>query len=90
MHVTKGMHLQRTNQDANPGDDLRKQHVMDFLRSCQVIEVDKPTPSMTRLFIRRDANPGFPFEQIEKHEDGGTVLIPSEWLTESFFRVIPE
>lgn len=90
MHVTKGMHLQRTNQEVDSGEDLRKQHMMYFLRCCQMIEVDKPTSSMTRLLIRRDANPGFQFEQTDKHEAGGTVLIPSEWLTESHFRVISE
>jgi hypothetical protein len=46
------------------------------------------TPSLTRLLIRRDANPGFQFEHTEEYEEGGTVLTPSEWLTERYFRVI--
>ncbi len=90
--VIEGMHLQRTEVEAGPEEGPHKQHMLYVLAAAQVIEVDKysPTSSLTRLLIRRSANPDFQFEQIEEHKEGGTVLVPSAWLDERYFCVIAE
>lgn len=88
LQVTNGMRIHCTDEKIGPEEDLRKQHVMHLLVEAQVIVVDKTSPSMTRLLIPRADNPGFQFEETQEHKEGGTLLVPSEWLTSRYFRVI--
>lgn len=87
--LTNGLRLSRTTEEPGPGDS-RKQHVMHFLREANVIEVKKTSPTLTTLLIKKESNPGFPFLNTEEQEEGGTVVVPSEWVTESYFCVISD
>jgi hypothetical protein len=73
--LTNGLRLSRTTEE--PGsEDSRKQHIMHFLREANVIEVKKPSPTLTTLLIKREDNPGFPFFNTEEHKEGGLLWCP--------------